>query len=93
MISVFVQCGEGFCNISIKYFFYKKFGTCLGDILKSKQQTMRIFFFFFFFEKELEFKFDSTELWTSTLIRDQIIPRCIKFIIYPADPALTKLKH
>lgn len=46
MISVFVQCKEGFCKISIKYFFYKKFGTCLGDILKSKQQTIRFFFFF-----------------------------------------------
>ena len=61
MTSVFVQCGEGFCNISIRYFFYKKFGTCLEDILKSKQQTIRFFFFFFFFEKELEFKFDSIE--------------------------------
>ena len=82
---------KDFATLVLNISSRQKFGTCEGDILKSKQQTIR--FFFFFLEKELELKFDSTEKWTSTLIRDQIIPRRIKFIIYPADPALTKLKH
>ena len=50
---------KDFATLVLNISSRQKFGTCQGEILKSKQQTIRIFFFFF--EKELEFKFDSTE--------------------------------
>ena len=51
---------KDFATLVLNISSTQKFGTCEGDILKSKQQTIR-FFVFFFFEKELELKFDSTE--------------------------------